>query len=71
MELDLAKFRENLLRILKERNMSQTQLAEIAMVSRVAINRWIRMEKLPRLDTFLLVVKALDVKADDLLDGII
>lgn len=71
MTLDTSKFKENLLRIMNEKNISQTQLSEDTTISRVAINLWVRKNKLPRLDTFVLIANALEVKTDELLEGMI
>lgn len=69
--IDTTVVPENIIRIMKEKGISQTELANAAGVQRVAINRWLCRRSLPRLDTIALVAKALDVSIDDLTKGMI
>lgn len=69
--IDTTVVPNNILRIMNEKGMSQAELARVAGVQRVAINRWLCRRSLPRLDTIALVANALGVTIDDLTEGMI
>ena len=57
-------FAERLIRLLKERDISQREFANKIGVSEVAISRYIKGSRSPRLDTLVKVAMELDVSID-------
>ncbi len=64
------RFAANLIRIRKEADLSQEELAIMASVHRTEISLLERGIRLPRLDTLIKVAASLEVSADELLAGI-
>jgi transcriptional regulator with XRE-family HTH domain len=64
------RFAANLIRIRKEADLSQEELAIMASVHRTEISLLERGVRLPRLDTLIKVAASLEVSADELLAGI-
>ncbi len=64
------RFAANLIRIRKEADLSQEELAVLASVHRTEISLLERGVRLPRLDTLVKVAASLEVSADELLEGI-
>jgi len=60
-------FRKRLYEELKTNNMTTRELAEKVGVSPEMITQYYTTKKLPKLDTFVRICKALDVSADYLL----
>lgn len=52
---------------LQKRGMSQVELSEKIGISKNTISLWVRGKMTPSLDTLILLVKTLDVSADELL----
>ena len=55
----------------REKNLKQDKLAELAHISYSYIGMIERGEKIPSLETFVLLANALDVSADELLPGVL
>lgn len=64
------RFAANLLRIRKEADLSQEELAIMASIHRTEISLLERGVRLPRLDTLVKIAASLEVTADELLTGI-
>jgi transcriptional regulator with XRE-family HTH domain len=64
------RFAENLIRHRKAADLSQEQLADLAGLHRTAVGLLERGFRLPRIDTLVKVAGALEVSADELLEGI-
>jgi transcriptional regulator with XRE-family HTH domain len=64
------RFAANLIRIRKEADLSQEELAIMASIHRTEISLLERGVRLPRLDTLVKVAASLEVSADELLAGI-
>lgn len=64
------RFAANLIRIRKEADLSQEELAIMASLHRTEISLLERGVRLPRLDTLVKVAASLEVSADELLEGI-
>jgi transcriptional regulator with XRE-family HTH domain len=64
------RFAANLIRVRKEADLSQEELAIMASVHRTEISLLERGVRLPRLDTLVKVAASLEVTADELLAGI-
>lgn len=62
------KFQEKLIKIRKERNLSQESLAEKLGMSRQAISKWESGSSYPDMSTIIRLSKVLDCKIDDLID---
>lgn len=63
-------FREKLLKLRKERGLSQEELASQISVSRQAVSRWEMGRSMPDVENLLQLCRAFGVRADDLLsDG--
>ncbi len=60
-------FRERLLEEMRANNLTTTSLARLVGVSPEMITQYYTTKKLPRLDTFVKICKALHVSADYLL----
>ena len=63
-------FPKKLLKLRKERHLSQKQLAEISGFSQSAINYWEKGERNPSMDTVRILADALKVPLDELVDDI-
>ncbi len=64
------RFAANLLRIRKQADLSQDDLAVMASIHRTEISMLERGIRLPRLDTIVKIAASLEVTADELLAGI-
>ena len=64
------RFAANLVRIRKEADLSQEELAIMASIHRTEISLLERGVRLPRLDTLIKIAASLEVTADELLAGI-
>jgi transcriptional regulator with XRE-family HTH domain len=64
------RFGQNLLRCRRRVALSQEQLALRASLHRTAIGKLEHGERLPRIDTLVRLMNALEASADDLLDGL-
>lgn len=62
------KFQEKLIKIRKEKNLSQEALAEKLGMSRQAISKWESGTSYPDMATIIRLAKTLDCKIDDLID---
>jgi len=65
-----VRFGENLRRCRRRADLSQERLAALAGLHRVAIGHLEHGRRRPRIDTLVKVACALEVPADELLDGI-
>ncbi len=65
------RFAANLVRIRKEADLSQEELAIMASLHRTEISLLERGVRLPRLDTLVKLAASLEVSADELLAGIV
>jgi transcriptional regulator with XRE-family HTH domain len=64
------RFAANLTRLRRAAGFSQEELAFRADIHRTQVSQMENGKRLPRLDTFLRLVGALEVPAEDLLEGI-
>lgn len=64
------RFGANLVRCRKRAGLSQEDLGERAGLHRTAIGLLERGARVPRIDTLIKLMQALDVKTDELLEGI-
>jgi len=64
------RFGRNLLRCRRRVALSQEQLALRASLHRTAIGKLEHGERLPRVDTLVRLMNALEASAEDLLDGL-
>lgn len=64
------RFGENLARRRKRTRLSQERLSVRASLYRTAVGQLERGERVARMDTFIKLVGALDVRAEDLLEGL-
>lgn len=71
MIIDTDAFRTNLMELMEERDLSQAEFAELIGSQATTVNRWINGTTFPRLDTFAIIVKALNISAEKLLKGIV
>jgi transcriptional regulator with XRE-family HTH domain len=62
----LSDFSERLRRLMKEKKVTQTELAEKTWLSRSTIHRCLQGDKVPTLDTYVNLVVALDVEPREL-----
>lgn len=62
----LNDFAERLKRLMKEKKITQTELAERTRLSRSTICRCLQGDKVPTLDTYVNLVVALDVEPREL-----
>ena len=70
MSFDVAaRFGDNLVRVRKRTGLSQDEVAVRASVHRTEISQIERGLRIPRVDTLLKHMGALEVEADELLDG--
>ena len=60
----MNKFRERLNLVLKENNLSQSQLAKKIGMSQSVVNNYCTGKREPTLDVFLMICKALGESAD-------
>jgi transcriptional regulator with XRE-family HTH domain len=67
--LAMADFRENLVRLRKERRLTQMQLAELLDVQPRLISRWETGETKPQFDHMVRLAEVLEVSLDDLARG--
>lgn len=66
-----GRFAENLVRCRKRADMSQEELGLLSSLHRTEISLLERGTRIPRIDTFIKLMMALDVDAAALLDGIV
>ena len=72
MSFDVAaRFGDNLVRVRKRTGLSQDEVAVRASVHRTEISQIERGLRIPRVDTLLKLMGALEVEADELLDGLV
>lgn len=64
----LDMFSDNLVNILKERNITQKELADKCGVSKSVISSFINKQKIPSLKTAINMSYALDINIDDLVN---
>jgi transcriptional regulator with XRE-family HTH domain len=70
--IDLAaRFGDNLARCRKQADLSQEELSHLASLHRTEISHLERGLRLCRIDTLVKIKDALEVSADELLDGIV
>lgn len=62
------KFRDRLMIILKDKNMSQAELAKLSGLSVSRISEYINMKATPTIFAMLNIADTLDMKIDDLVD---
>ena len=67
--LAMADFRENLARLRKERQLTQTQLAELLDVQPRLISRWETGQVKPQFDHMVRLAEVLEVSLDELAKG--
>lgn len=65
----MAEFRENLVRLRKERQLTQIQLAELLDVQPRLISRWESGETKPQFDHMVRLAEVLEVSLDQLAKG--
>ena len=70
MDAFAQRFGENLARRRKRVGLSQEQLSVRASLHRTAVGQLERGERVARMDTFIKLVGALNVRAEDLLEGL-
>lgn len=70
MDAFARRFGENLARHRKRARLSQEQLSVRASLHRTAVGQLERGERVARLDTLVKLVGALDVRPEDLLEGL-
>ena len=63
----LNQIRENLIKELKQMNMTQKELGKKLNISTVAVNHYINQNKMPELDTFANLCVILDLDANEVL----
>ncbi|BAK94390.1 helix-turn-helix domain-containing protein [Tetragenococcus halophilus] len=61
------EFKEILLRIRKNRNLSQEEMAERLLITRQAVSRWEMGETIPNIETLKIISKEFDVSINTLL----
>jgi transcriptional regulator with XRE-family HTH domain len=66
-----AQFGDNLARCRKQADLSQEELSHLASLHRTEISHLERGLRLCRIDTLVKIRDALEVSADELLDGIV
>lgn len=70
--IDIAgRFGDNIARCRKRADLSQEELSHLASLHRTEISQLERGLRLCRIDTLVKIKDALDVSADELLDGIV
>lgn len=60
----MSSFSENLLELMKENNISQTQLAKVLGVKQQTVSRYIIGEREPDIDMIIKIAKYFDVSVD-------
>ena len=68
VEVDKMKFCDKIVKLRKDRNLSQEQLAEKLNVSRQAVSKWESGISYPDMNKMLSICKILDCKLDELID---
>ena len=71
MVIDPEAFGRNLKRILREKGMTQRALAKKLEMQNLSVWKWCNGHYLPSLDNFAILVKTLNVSAEDLIEGIV
>ena len=60
-------FQKKLTQIMQEKNLKQSDIAEMAKLSQTTISKWLRMETLPRVRSIEPLAKALNLTVGDLI----
>lgn len=71
MTVDKAQFGRNFKRILKNKGLTQLQLEQMSGISHTSMANWTSMGNTCRADTLAILAKALNVSADELLEGVV
>ena len=60
--------RNNLKKLLTDKNMTQKELSEITGITESAISRYTKENRIPRGDNLIKIARALNVQMEDILD---
>lgn len=63
-----VKMRNNLKKLLTDKNMTQKELSEITGITESAISRYTKENRIPRGDNLIKIARALNVQMEDILD---
>ncbi len=67
-EISIKEIQKRLRDAIKSSNLSQKEIAKKLGVNPSTINKYLKIDKFPSLDTFANLCKILDVSADDILN---
>ena len=60
------KFKEQLKKLMKDRNLKQSDIAKLAGVSQTIVSKWLRLDSSPKLKYIQPLAKALNIRVSDL-----